>query len=182
MDTTDTLQTLTQRIADRSARAEIESFCLYRELTEDGYAYDTHATEPDTCRMVDDAAAYLIARGLARALPGRSHLLVILDNPPPPSEPERMNDGIEAPTLIDLATRHGLETYLYGSQPPFCVVGTPRSIQRLSAMLSRLEEATEALELILENPDHRLLDIERKTAEAALGRAPGTQRQEAAHA
>jgi len=67
---------------------------------------------------------------------------------------------------IGKRTKHG--SYAIGA-----VYDKDAEAQATAHLIAAAPDLLEALTLILENPDHDLLDIERETAEAAIAKAQG---------
>jgi len=53
---------------------------------------------------------------------------------------QQTQDTIQAQRMLDIAREHGLDTYLFGRQPEFCVIGTSASIEEVRWHMDRLEE------------------------------------------
>ncbi|HGY89652.1 MAG TPA: hypothetical protein ENK43_00620 [Planctomycetes bacterium] len=51
-----------------------------------------------------------------------------------------MKDDHRGPELIQIASRHGLDTYAFGGDPEFIVIGSEKSIRNLGRLMDRLED------------------------------------------
>lgn len=167
---------LKTRIADRSAISDIELACPAREKTDRGYIYHYDLVDGDLRAHVDEAVAYLTARELAEPLDGNRVLLLNT----PPDTPDRIGDGIEAPSMLAIAREHGLDTHIHLGEAPFCAIGTRKSLERIERITTRLDDQDEiiadlvdALRLILDEPDYELLDTHRDAAEQAIAQVGG---------